>query len=141
MRSHKRRLIWAIIVAVACAVSIWLALAFTGVLDSGRFEIIQSLTISQDHIAMLIRRSDDTALSGDTYFVVVDNHLYGANELKRVFHSSKPLFVAGRAGVVIHANAPNVLTIECRSCGLSKDLIEKQKFSTQGIIVQYVGFP
>jgi hypothetical protein len=141
MKSHKRRLIWAFLVVAACAIFIWLALAFTGVLDSGRFEIIQSLTFSSDHIAMLARRSDNTALSGDTYFVVIDNHLYAAKELKRAFYSSRPLFVAGRAGLMIHADAPNVLTIECKSCGLTKDLIEKQQFSFNGLTIRYVGFP
>jgi hypothetical protein len=134
-------LIWAFILAAACAVSIWLVLAFTGALDSGKFEIIQSLTISQDHVAMLVRRSDNTALSGDTYFVVVDDHIYAPKELKRAFYSSTPLFVAGRAGLMIHADGPNLLTIECRSCGLTKDLIEKQRFSFKGITVRYVGFP
>jgi len=141
MKSLTRRLTWALALLVVCAISIWFALAFTGVLDSGRFEIIQSLTISPHRIAMLVRRSDNTALSGDTYFVVIDTHLYTGNELKRAFHSSKPVFVAGRAGLTIHADGPNSLAIKCESCGLTKGLIEKQKFSFKGTNIRYVGFP
>lgn len=141
MKSHERRLIWAFLLIAACAIFGWLTLAFTGVLDSGRFEIMQSATLSSEHIAMLARRSDNTALSGDTYFVVIDNHLYTAKELKRAFYSSRPLFVAGRAGLMIRADARNMLTIECKSCGLTKDMIEKQLPSFDGLTIRYVGFP
>ncbi len=71
MKSRKRLLILVPLVGVACAIAIWFALAFMGVLDSGKFEIVQSQPISPDRIAMLSRRSDNTALSGDTYFVVI----------------------------------------------------------------------
>ncbi|HXU21140.1 MAG TPA: hypothetical protein VN788_11205 [Verrucomicrobiae bacterium] len=90
---------------------------------------------------MLARRSDNTALSGDTYFVVIGSHLYTSRELKRAFYSSRPVFVAGRAGLHIYPATPNVLTIECEGCGITKDLVEKQRSSDDGIIVRYVGFP
>lgn len=141
MKSRKRLLILVPLVGVACAIAIWFALAFMGVLDSGKFEIVQSQPISPDRIAMLSRRSDNTALSGDTYFVVIGDHLYTAKELKRAFYSSRPVFVAGRAGLNIYATTPNVLTIECKDCCIAKDLFEKQRFSDDGIVVRYVGFP
>lgn len=141
MKSPKRFLILGFLVAIVCVIAIWFSLAFIGVLDSGKFEIIQSQTVSQNHIAMLARRSDKTALSGDTYFVVIDSHLYSAKELKRAFYSRRPVFVAGRAGLHIFSATPDVLTIECKGCGLTRDLIEKQRFSDDTIVVRYLGFP
>lgn len=141
VKSRKRRFTWVFLLVVVCAIALWLALAFLGVLDSGKFEIAQSQIISQNHIAMLARRSDNTALSGDTYFVVIGNHLYTSSELKRAFYSSRPVFVAGRSGLDIYSAAPNVLTIECKDCGITKDLVEKQRFSGDGIVIRYVGFP
>jgi hypothetical protein len=141
MKARKRIFILGLLAAVVSAICIWSGLAFMGVLDSGKFEIVQSETISPNHVAMLARRSDNTALSGDSYFVVIDSHLYSASELKRSFHSSRPVFVAGRAGLDILVTTPGILTIECKDCGIAKDLIEKQRFSDNGIIVRYVGFP
>jgi ABC-type branched-subunit amino acid transport system permease subunit len=129
------------LVAVICAIAVWLVMAFTGVLDSGKFEIVQSETISPNHIAMLAVRSDNSALTGATYFVVIDNHLYSAKELKETFYSSRPVFVAGRDGLHIHASSSNVLVIECKGCGITKDLFEKQRFEDDGITIRYVGFP
>jgi hypothetical protein len=141
MKSQKRFWILLPLVGIASAISIWFALAFMGILDRGKFEIVQSQVMSPDRIAMLARRSDQTALSGDTYFVVIGKHLYDAKELKGAFYSSRPVFVAGRAGLDIHATAANVLTIECKNCGITKDLVERQRFSDDGITVRYIDFP
>jgi hypothetical protein len=141
VKSRRRLLTWISLATVVCAIAIWLALAFMGVLDSGKFENAQSQTVSQNHIAMLARRSDSTALSGDRYFVVIGSHLYTSSELKRAFYSSRPVFVAGREGLDIYSVASNVLTIECKDCGVSKDLVEKQRFSDDSIVIRYVGFP
>ncbi len=141
MKSRRHFLIWTSVVIALCAIGVWLALAFLGILDSGKFEIVQSQKVSEGHIAMLARRSDNTALSGDTYFVVIGSHLYTGRELKRAFYSSRPVFVAGRPGLDIYSATANVLTIECKDCGITKDLIEKQRFSDNSVIVRYVGFP
>jgi hypothetical protein len=141
MKSHRHFLIWTSVVLAVCAIAIWLALAFLGILDSGKFEVVQSQKVSDGHIDMLARRSDNTALSGDTYFVVIDSHLYTARELKRAFYSSRPVFVAGRSGLDLYSASANVLTIECKACGITKDLVEKQRFSDNSIVVRYVGFP
>jgi hypothetical protein len=93
MKSHRHFLIWTSVVLAVCAIAIWLALAFLGILDSGKFEVVLSQKVSDGHIAMLARRSDNTALSGDTYFVVIDSHLYTARELKRAFYSSRPVLL------------------------------------------------
>ena len=141
MKLTRRILIAIPLVVALCVAAIWIALASMGILDSGKFEIVQSQKLSSDHIAMLARRSDHTALSGDTYFVVIDSHVYTSQELKKAFYSSRPVFVAGRDGLEIHVFASNVLIIECKDCGITKDLFEKQYFSQDGIVIRYVGFP
>jgi hypothetical protein len=78
---------------VICAIAVSLVMEFTGVLDSGNFAIVQSETLSPNHIAMLAVRSDNTALTGATYFVVIDNHLCSAKELEKAFYSS-PRFLS-----------------------------------------------
>jgi ABC-type branched-subunit amino acid transport system permease subunit len=139
--NFRKRFLSFCLVAVICAIAVWLVLAFTGVLDSGKFEIVQSETVSPNHIAMLGVRSYNTALTGATWFVVIDNHLYSAKELKKAFYSSRPVFVAGRDGLHVQASGSSVLVIECKGCSITKDLFEKQRFEDDGITIRYVGFP
>jgi hypothetical protein len=139
--NFRKRLLSFCLVAVICAIAVWLVLAFTGILDSGKYEIVQSQTVSPNHIAMLGVRSYNTALTGATWFVVIDNHLYSAKELKAAFYSSRPVFVAGRDGLHIQASGSNVLVIECKGCGITNDLFKKQRFEDDGITIRYVGFP
>lgn len=141
MKLSKRILIFTTLAGCICAIVTWFMLAFTGVLDSGKFEVIQCQSISTNKIAMLARRSDNTALSGDSFFVVIGNHPYDAKELKKAFYSSLPVFVAGRDGLDLKVPATNVLTIECKDCGVTKELVERQRFSDHDIVIQYVGFP
>jgi hypothetical protein len=126
---------------IACAIVGWFVILSTGVLDSGNFEIVQSEAIPPNRVAMLATRWDHQALTGLTYFVVIGDHLYTAKELKYAFHSSRPIFIAERGGLELRRSEPNILRIECKDCGLTKDFIEKQRFSSDDITVQYIGFP
>jgi hypothetical protein len=140
-KQKKRVLISALLVTIVCVIAVWFALLFTGVVDSGQFDLLQSLVISPNHIAMLARRSDHVALSGNSYFVLIGTHPYSAKELRYAFHSSKPVFISGRDLIVLDKTDSGGLVIKCVDCGITKDLIEKQRFQDNGINVEYVGFP
>jgi hypothetical protein len=121
--------------------AIWLLLAFRGDLDSGRFEILQAESVSQTRIAMLVERSDNTALSGNAYFVVIGSHLYSAAELRKALYGSGAVFVVGRPGISLHWQNLKELVISCEDCAITKDTIQKQKWSDKGISISYHDFP
>jgi hypothetical protein len=126
---------------IVCVAAVCLVLVLRGDLDSGRFEILQVERVSQTQIAMLAERSDHTALSGNTYFVVIGNHLYSAAELRKALYRSGAVFVVGRPGISLHWKNPKELVIRCGSCDIAKDTIEKQKWSDKGISISYSDFP
>jgi hypothetical protein len=82
-----------------------------------------------------------TALSGNTYFVVIGNHLYSAAELRKALYRSGAVFVVGRPGLSLHWKDPKVLVISCASCEITKDTIQKQKWFDKGVSISCDGFP
>ncbi len=143
MKSFKRSIVVAVILTL-CAVVVWyvwLVLSFHGASDSDIIEIVQTQFASPHRVAMLVRRSDHAALSGDTYFVFIDDHLYPVPQLRKTLYSLHPVFKVGRDGVAIRWSSPSELTIECHACGITKEVIETQKFSDRGINIRYIGFP
>ena len=125
---------------IVCVAAVWLLLVLRGDLDSGRFEILQA-EVSQTQIAMLAERSDHTALSGNTYFVVIGNHLYSVAELRKALYRSGAVFIGGRPGLSLHWENPKELVIRCESCDITRDTIQKQKWSDKGISISYRDFP
>ena len=126
---------------VVSVAAVWLLLAFRGDLDSGHFEILQTEKLSEGEIAMLAERSDTTALSGNTYFVVVGSHLYSAPELRAALYRSGAVFVVGRPGITLHRNSSKGLEIRCVSCAITRDMIQTQEWSHNGISITYSDFP
>ena len=103
---------------ISAAMFAWFTLGDHGVSDSETVEIVQKELASRNRVALLVRRSDHTALSGDTYFVFVADHAYSVPELRKKLYSLHPVFVAGRSGIVIHWLSPHELSIQCQNCGI-----------------------
>lgn len=49
--------------------------------------------------------------------------------------------VAGQDGLVLHWDQLDQLTIECKMCGITKDIFEKREDSFGNVKVRYIGFP
>jgi len=144
LKSSLRAIGVAMITIIACVATswyVWSVLTFHGASDSDIVEIVQTQASSSHRVAILVRRSDHRALSGDTYFVFVNDRSYSVQELRKSLYSLRPIFKAGRDGITLRWTGPNELTIECQACGITKDLIETQIFSKDGVGVRYFGFP
>jgi hypothetical protein len=74
-------------------------------------------------------------------FVFIADRPYTIAELRSNLYAFSAVFVAGRDRIFIHWSAPNELNIECGNCGLTKDTIEKQRFSDGAVKIIYTGFP
>jgi hypothetical protein len=139
MKRSKRIAKW-LAIALICAIGIWGILAWLGVLDTAPYSVTQSVVLSPDRIAMVGLRSDEAAMIGYEYFVVIGDHVYSPSELRRSFHSS--VFSTGLGSFTLEREGPNQLLIRCAAnCSITKDIVEIQKFSKGDIAIRYVGFP
>lgn len=113
-----------------------------GDLDSGSFTLVQAEAAYPKRVAMLVRRSDHHALSGNTYFVVIGDHVFSQPELRKALYRSELVFECGRDGLILHWENLNKLVIECRECKITPDIIQEQRFQVNNnIIIRYSGFP
>ena len=129
-------------IALLCfAVGLFFFLDFRGNLDRGNFEVLRTVRNSENRIAIVAKRSDHEAMSGDQYFVFVADHVYSPKELRLALHRSPMIFDADRDGLNVYWSGPHNLVIECDSCGITKDNVDEQQFSSGDISVRYVNFP
>jgi hypothetical protein len=129
------------IVLLCLAVVLFFFLDFRGNLDRGRFEILRTVKNTENIIAIVAKRSDDQAMSGDQYFVFLADHVYSPTELRSALHRSHLIFNADRDGLKVDWRGPHDLVIECDSCGITKEGVNEQQFSSGNIKIQYLNFP
>jgi hypothetical protein len=139
---RRRHYIIASGIALFClAVSLFLLLDFRGNLDPGKFEVLRTAKNSENKVAIVAKRSDHQAMSGDQYFVFVADHIYSPKELRLALHGSHMIFNAADDGLDVRWTGPQELLIECKDYGITKDRINEQQFSSGAISVRYVNFP
>jgi hypothetical protein len=138
----KGRIVMVLSLAIVVAIAGLFTLDFRGYFDQGTFELLQYQTSPNGKIAMLAKRSDHEALSGDIYFfVVIADHVYSPKELRFAEHSSRLVFAAALNGLHLRWNGPSELVIACESCGTTKNYVDNERYSDDGISIRYVGFP
>jgi hypothetical protein len=137
-----RRYVVASGIALLCvAVGLFFFLDFRGNLDRGNFEVLRTVKNSENSIAIVAKRSDHEALSGDWYFVFVADHVYSPKELRLAVHRTHMIFRADRDGLDVRWAGPQELVIECKDCGITKGDIDEQQFSSGNVSVRYLNFP
>jgi hypothetical protein len=137
-----RRYVVASGIALVCvAVGLFFFLDFRGNLDRGNFEVLRTVKNSENSIAIVAKRSDHEAMSGDQYFVFVADHIYSPKELRLALHRSHMIFNADRDGLNVYWSSPHDLVINCDSCGINKDDVNEQQFSSGNVSVRYLNFP
>jgi hypothetical protein len=139
---RKKHYIIASGIAVFClAIGLYFFFLFRGNLDTGKFQVLRTTESLENRIAIVAKRSDHNALSGDVVFVFVADHIYSPNELRAAFHRQHMIFAADRDGLDVHWAGSHKLVIKCKDCGITKDRRDEQQFRDGDISVEYVNFP
>ena len=142
MSSSKWSFVCVAVIVLTIASVALVRFGYKGVADSETVKIIQAEWASPKRVAMLVERSDHAALSGNTYFVFVGERIYSVPELRKRLYGLPNVFKVGLGeGLSIGWSAPDELSITCSNCGITKEIIESQKFSEGNIRVRYVRFP
>lgn len=135
-RSSKISLVGVGTVAILAIVSLYGL--FRGYFDPGHFEIKRFLWSSTDQVAMVAERSDNDALGGLEYYVVIGNHLFTPAELRLANHSDAPVFSAGSSNCLrLRWDGPNKLIISCNGSAIDRDHINAQKQQIGNIAISY----
>jgi len=111
---------------------------FHGYFDPGRFEIKQAQWSSSKQVATLAERSDQEALGGLTYFVVIGDHVPSAVELRHAYHSNAVVFAATSTCLTLNWESPSRLVVACKGSYLDQQDIDVEKRKYRGVSISYV---
>ena len=110
---------------------------FHGYFDQGRFEIKQFQPSTANQVAMVAERSDDEALGGLDYFVLIGDHLFDPAELRHAYHSNSVVFSAVSNCLTLHWDGPSRLVIRSAGPAVDRNQISSQKQRIRGIAISY----
>jgi hypothetical protein len=111
---------------------------FHGYFDHGEFEIKQFQWSSANQVAMLAERSDDQALGGLEYYVLVGDHLFTPAELRHALYSDAVIFSTSSNDLTLRWDGPNRLIIGCNGPYLEQQDINVEKKQSGSVSISYV---
>lgn len=86
---------------------------------------------------MVAERSDNDALGGLAYFVIVGDHLYSSAELRHTYHSNAVIFSALSDGLTVRWQSSAVLIIGCNGAYVDSNDINTQKRRSGNVAISY----
>jgi hypothetical protein len=111
---------------------------FHGYFDYGKFEIRRFQWSSAGQAAMVAERSDDEALGGLDYYVLVGTHVFNPKELRHAYYSDAVVFSALCDDCIrLTWASANKLTISCKGSTIDSDHINSQKKQIDNIAISY----
>ena len=116
-------------------------LLFHGAFDHGTFEVEQTQSFSSRQLAVVAKRSDHEALSGDQYFVVIGDHPLSSVDLKYAYYHDGVAFRAGRNCLTVRWTDVHELTVTCMDNSIIADEIAVQRNQIGYIKVVYENIP
>ena len=143
MRS-RRRLGPIIILVVLAVLGGFEFFVFDGDLDlSGHYEILQSVYYSPLRVAFEIQRTDDQALNGPRYAVLISDHIPTTIEMKHAIISPwrHRSFTLADQRINIQWTGPHLLTLTTTAPETSPDWLLQQRHQVGDVTVRYSGQP
>jgi hypothetical protein len=104
-------------------------------------EIKQTVFSPTNQVAMIVREMPPGPLDGPSYFVFINDRPYTMPELRQNLFALGAVFMVGKDNFVIGWTGPTELTITCHDCGITKNLMQTQKFAHGDVTIKYVDFP
>jgi hypothetical protein len=138
---ENRRLTVASICVALMALVVVCDLWFHGRFDRGKFEIKQVQWSPSKRVAVLAERSDEQALGGLTYFVLIGDHLFSPAELRLAYHSNAGIFAATNTCIDLRWEGPSKLIISCRGAAIDPGDIDVQKHHSGDTAISYENIP
>jgi hypothetical protein len=139
MRRYVRVSLTVLIVLILAATVVFLL--FTGHFDGGKFEVIDTSWASPKLVAMVARRSDNDALGGLEYFVLIGDHPFSARELRYAYYHHGLIFRAGSDCLTTSWKDARNLVVSCHDGSIEAGAIAVEQLKKADVAVSYVNIP
>jgi hypothetical protein len=112
---------------------------FHGYFDHGLFEVKQVdwSPSPPQRVAVVAERSDHDAMSSDTYFVLIGDHVFSTKELRRAYHSDNVTFAAAADCLSVKWRDAHHLVVSCREGAVDSAHIDVRKTKTDDVVITY----
>lgn len=114
---------------------------FHGYFDHGQFAVKQVQWSATRKAAVMVERSDQQALSGYTYFVLIGDHVFSPSEMRREYHSNAMVFAAADSCLYLRWQGPGTLVITCNGHTMTREHIDIEKHQSGEIAILYENIP
>lgn len=135
--THFSKISLLVVGVIAILATAALYALFHGYFDHGQFEIKQYQWFSSNQVAMVAERSDNGALGGLEYYVLIGNHLFTPAELRRALYSDAVVFRAANNCLAVRWEGQNRLIVRCNGASVESGQISVQRRQIGSIEVSY----
>jgi len=110
---------------------------FHGYFDHGHFQIEQVQWSAQKKVAVIFRRSDNEALNGDNYYILLGDHVFTLEEARLALYSDQVLFRTSDDCLAIRWLDASHLEVTCRGHSIGPDQIDDEKDHAGDVRIVY----
>jgi len=132
-------------VGAICALGVALVLIvfalFHGYFDRGKFEVKEANWSSSGRVAMIAKRSDHEALSGDVFFVLIGDHMFSPTALRSAYYENRVIFAADADCLSVRWSNPHNLAVMCSDGSIDPRHIGVRKRQNGDVAITYVNVP
>ena len=144
--SRVIKLLFLAIICIALAggtfLTVMILRARTGTRDQGVFAVQSQANGESGRRSFVVERSDNAALSGNTFYVMVSDHLPNRGEMSAALHQGHVAFAVGRGGFITRWKGVDSLEVVCEAnCPIYAEIVETRLNRFEGVEIRYVGFP
>lgn len=134
---RKSKIVLGAIALLTCVFAALVYFLFNGYFDGGLFEVKQTVWCSPKQVAIVAERSDNAALDGYQFFVLIGDHVFSPAELKHLYHSDAPVFSAAAECLNLRWESQTSLIIECEGGVVDWRHINSQEWKRDRIEISY----
>jgi hypothetical protein len=139
--SKNKRLLAGVICVLGAALVVIACGLFRGHFDHGQFEVKETSRSSAARVAMVAKRSDHEAMSGDQYFVLLGDHVFSPSELRSAYYGRHVVFASDGGCLSVRWSDPHNLTVMCREGSIDPSHIAVQLRQAGDVVISYVNIP
>lgn len=122
-------------VVAALAIVLWAL--FHGYFDRGNFQVVRAISSPQHLFAIVAKRSDNEALSGDQYFVLLEDHILSESQLRHAYYGHRVIFRSDEDCLQVRWNGPNRLVVICCGQSVQEGQIAVEKHRIGNVDIAY----
>ncbi len=135
--SRMRRAIGLMVCVLVAGACCAIYALFHGYFDHSQYQIKQVQWSPQKKVAVVVRRSDNQALNGDEYFLLLGDRVFALEEAKHAYYGKQAVFGTNQDCLAIRWSDASELLVTCNGHSIGSDQIDVKKDHVGNVRIIY----